>query len=658
MNTTRDAFRTGGNRSPGRNKSMRQQGCRAKQHRSARRGIALLLVMVAVSASLVITLAFVRTQTSCIRIRQNSSRRDLALQAAHTGASVALESMHSTSWPGVEVPIARTVLSDAEGTSSFEVEYFPIEETNPVVMPDDAPLYVVLRSTGRWVSAADPAEQVTRQVEVIAKLLPRVPGRTINAGDSANASDVSPNPGGYDEMQSYSVYQKTNSTSAMMMEPCGRIDGNVSFAANPRIFMEVAWSSAIRDVMLNNIGSQLGTTSGGPSILHPHPLNGQITFRLTPSAAVQADLAKLGVPWSQNLSVPTWPAIDFNSRLEYQVFAGGFKYQAETVGSSLSNITLNPSTTNPLGFFYNNGTVNLNFGCNIHGTLIATGDVVFAGRWVHVASPNWLDTSGSPVSWNSDLWPRLPAVVATNVNFRRDTVSTVTGAILCDTTVNVFGTPFEYALVAEADISGTATSWPIKQPQSIVQLQNSPSLVGINTSGNYSIWLENGSTGSWHSILGVDNVAKRLTVVGEVRHTAPTNYRIRRTRNALIDVQGPITTSRVQFNIPLPWRNTSISAGSWDDVYDEWIGTNEDRAASMLPPITFLDYLADAASWMGWPSPMSVDGLKIDPGFHVRNTSGIKYLWSGPLFTPYNGTGGDAPYAGYRWKVTSWREVL
>ncbi len=619
-----------------------------------RRGISLLLVMVAVSASLIITLSFVRTETSCLRIRHNALRRDLALQAAQTGASVALEAMHSTTWAGVTVPLSRTVLSDSEGTSSFEVEFLPIQDVTSTI-PDDAPLYVAIRSTGQWISAEDVNEQVSKQVEVITRLLPRVSGRTIGAGDSASATDVTANPGSYDTIQTYAAYVKTTS-EPLQIEPEDRIDGTVWLYDNPRIYGDVLWSSTIRNTMLTSIGQVYGTTSGGASIIHPHPFNGQLTFRAAPSAAIQADLAKLGVTWNQNGTVPTWPSIDYAGRLTYQVFQGGFTYNAVTVGANLSATTYKPTSDNPLGIFYHAGDMNVLTGTNIYGTLVCTGSVNINGYWIHFAAPNWRDTEGDTITWNGDKWPRLPVIVSKHVVIQRDTTVSITGAVVCQNWFQGAGGDFEYAAVTDADISGTATSWPIEQPFSMVQLNGSPNLSGINSTGYYSIWLENGVTGGWHEIIGVDTTLKQLKVVGEVTHSASTNFRIRRTRKRFAEVQGPIAGDKILIKRPLAWQTPT--ATNWDTINTNWTTLNATRAASSLPPIPFVDYLADPANWTTWSDPIKTYGLPMGPTFHLRNTSGIKYLWTTPMFTPYNGTGPNAPYAGYRWKIISWRQVI
>jgi hypothetical protein len=57
------------------------------------------------------------------------------------------------------------------------------------------------------------------------------------------------------------------------------------------------------------------------------------------------------------------------------------------------------------------------------------------------------------------------------------------------------------------------------------------------------------------------------------------------------------------------------------------------------------------------PYTHAIYGLTLEPTTHVRNTTGITYNWSPPLFEPYQATGTNAAYAGYRWKILSWREL-
>ena len=147
----------------------------------------MIVVMVAISVSLVLTYSFLRTQTTVLEISRNTARRDLAFQAAQTGAAVALSVMESPEWEGVETELSRVAHSDPLGTASYVVEFHPWTGGDEQTVPEDSALYVVVHSIGTWESAENEAEPVQRHVEVVVKLKPRVRGRTIHAGDSATA---------------------------------------------------------------------------------------------------------------------------------------------------------------------------------------------------------------------------------------------------------------------------------------------------------------------------------------------------------------------------------------------------------------------------------------------------------------------------------------
>ena len=59
----------------------------------------------------------------------------------------------------------------------------------------------------------------------------------------------------------------------------------------------------------------------------------------------------------------------------------------------------------------------------------------------------------------------------------------------------------------------------------------------------------------------------------------------------------------------------------------------------------------------GWGFPYTTYGLPLEPTFHARNTSGIRYRFSPPLFRAYPGDADTQQYSGYRWRVVSWRHL-
>ena len=111
--------------------------------------------------SLVLTYSFIRSQGVQLQISANGSRVDWALQAAQTGASVALEHIQSTEWEGIDEVLAREVFSDAEGTADFEVVFNPVSLSEISGISVEAALMLKIESTGTWTSAEDSSQEVS-----------------------------------------------------------------------------------------------------------------------------------------------------------------------------------------------------------------------------------------------------------------------------------------------------------------------------------------------------------------------------------------------------------------------------------------------------------------------------------------------------------------
>lgn len=627
------------------------------KHPHPRRGVALMLVMLAIGTALVLTYAFTRTQTTALAISQNGTRRQLALQAAQTGAAVALERIESPEWQGVSTPLSRETLADSSGTASYTVTFRPLAAGDLGILPEEAALYLVIQSTGVWQSAVDANNRAQRTVEVVVRLTPRVPGRTVRPGDSADASDRAANIGDYDQIQNYALFADRGATS-LVLDPGDRIDGDLWLYENLRLYEDPYWSGGVRREVLKSIGERYASGTGPR---HPHPLNGGIEFYWTPSNLLQNDLARLNVSWSNASSRLTLPSVSFPGWQRYRLYEGGFEYGAVEVGSWLGGATLGPSTENPLGVFYRDGSLTLSDDVTIRGTLVCTGTVSVVGDRVHLGSFNWRDNQGGEIVSEAAIWPRLPAIVARNVWIDRSARLTVDAAVIATRKFSGAGGDFEYVATSEMAIDGTATSRPLGQPFSEVQLEGSPDISGLTVDGRYSIWLDDGTTGGWHEIVGVETAehpaggARRLTVVGEVKHSSPTSYRIRRTRRRYADIRGPIACERADINRQPAW--TEPLTFQWSDLREKWKEENKDREDDGLEPIPFVDWLADPAHWSGWSYPLRDYGLRLEPTFHLRNTKEIAYQWSPPLFRAFEGTGYEEPLSGYRWKVVSWRVV-
>ena len=619
-----------------------------------RGGMSLMVVMVAVSSSLVLTYSFLRTQTTTLQITQNGLHQDYALQAAQTGASIALETMQWTDWDGVESVIEREVISNSDGTSSFEVTFNQLEPRDGERLPPDALIHVVVKSKGIWQSASDDNQIVEKWVEVVVKLQPRLPGRTIGSGDLANATDMAPNPGDYDAIQTYSLFAKKGSKS-LVLDPGDRIDGKIWLKSRFQLYDDPRWSSSVRTQVLNDLGSQyLSTVNGRTVVKHPHPLAGEIVFGRAPSSSNRKDLARIGTPWSVSHEKHEYPQIDWNDWRDYRLYEGGFEYESENLRWRLSNVVKRPTVENPLGILYRRGDLRIRENVTIQGTIVCAGRVTIEGHQVHIASYNWTGSGGKKVVDDARLWPRLPAIVAKEVYYARDVQSVVDGAIVVKKSLKGAGGDFEYVDVPKVAIDGTATARPSTQPWSLVQVGKKVNLNKLSGNSRYSIWLEDGATDGWYGIHKVDSTHKSLTVWGEVTHESRVNFKIRRNRRRYVDIRGPVSGEKHDINRLPDW---DLSSSSWNARRDGWEDTNDERSKTGLDRVSFLDWLANLKNFDDWGFPLEVHGLKLEPTFHLRNTKDVHHHWSPPLFAPFAGSTVDDSHSGFRWKVVSWREI-
>lgn len=434
--------------------------CRACT-RQTRRGMSLMIVMVTISTSLVLTYSFLRTQTIALQINRNGLRRDVALQAAQTGAAVALERIQAADWTGVAGQLTRDVSVDVEGTASYIVNFRQRESLNDG--PDDSALSLVIHSTGIWQSATNPNETVKRHVEIVAELNPRVPGRTIRSGDSAAAMDLAANPGSYDRTQDYALFASED--TSLVLDPADRIDGKLWVRERIKIYEDPHWTTAVRREMLQSIGSQFVTD--GVSA-HPHPFGSSgvpageslITFTRTPSSSLQRDLSDLNVSWQQASGTMSLPTIDYNKWRTYRLYDGGFEYKASPLNWRLHGTTLAPSPDNPLGIFFREGSLELGDHVTVRGTLVATGTITVKGHFIRLAGFNWRGEGGEPVIANDPAWPRLPSLVAHNVEIARNSQTTIDGAVVVDDRLRGAGGNFQYESAPEVDFTITATARP------------------------------------------------------------------------------------------------------------------------------------------------------------------------------------------------------
>lgn len=665
--------------------------------RELRHGISLVLVLLAVSMSLMLTYAALSSQSRGMQVRQNVNRQELARQAAESGATIALAKMQAADWAGVSSKLTGTLDSDSVGFTGYSVEFLLIDgQTSPTSYPSgqgknsisayttifntsadgltsasaDAAavatkqaFQLLIRSTGKWQSASVANDVTTEIVEVGVELQPRVSGRTLLAGDWASASDVLKSTGDYDSIQNYALFAKAGSSSnpSLQIEPGQRIDGPCWLYQGAKVFTGPNWSSSPRNQFLQDVGTlHTSTSDGQTTLLFPHPFGGPITHFNSFSSSQSSDLTRLNVPRQQVTSVPVAPTVSFTSWRQYQLFQGGFTYDAVTLtSSSLDDDILRPSLRNPLGVFYREGDLTIDDDVVIQGTLICTGKVRFTGNNVLIGSVNWRDAAGTTLLTNSHLFPRTPAIVARDVQFDRSMRVTIEGAVIVTNSLTGSDGDYEWIFAPEISLAGSqATVRPLRQPYSEVQLPSGADLTNVSGGGLHAIWLADGTSGNWFPIAEVDTANRRLTVLGEARRAGPVDFRIRRQRHRHADVRGPLFTMRLDLNVASAWK---IGSSMWNSRFSlwQWI-VDQQEAAGQSPTTPWESFVADPNNYPGWGSPYDEVGLPLEPTFHLRPLPNTKYRDSLPLFQGYVPPSGDltaAQHAGLRWRILFWKSL-
>lgn len=378
------------------------------------------------------------------------------------------------------------------------------------------------------------------------------------------------------------------------------------------------------------------------------------------SAAEITDLASLKVSRLSATTTPAAPSITFVNWKTYQLYQGGFTYSATTLtNSTLTNIVLRPSQLNPLGVFYYQGNLTIGSNTIVQGTVVCSGQVTVNGNNVNLASVNWRDSVGNTLVSSSDLFPRAPAIVAQNLVMSSTPRASIDGAVLLTSTFTGADGDYDFVSGSDINLSGTqATSAPIRQPYSQVQLPATTNMANILHDGTHAIWLADGNSGNWFTIIDVDAANRRLIVLGEATRSSPTNFRIRRQRVNSFDLRGPLMATRATFSVSSSWK---LNSGLWNNQYSIWQLITQIQANNGQPITPFVTWVADPANYSGWGTPWESAGLPLEPVIHVRPQTGVKFRDSLPLFRSYvppsNLITATNDPSGYRWRVLFWRDM-
>ena len=609
-----------------------------------RAGLSLVMVMLAISTSLVVTMSFLQTQTVTLQLTRNAADAGLLVSAAQTGAAAGLQRLQSADWAGVDELLSGTVHTDGRGQVAYRVEFLPVEpsDENGTAGPMQG-LQLRILSTGRRTLADGTFAGTAKAVEVVVELEPRVAGRMLVAGDEAEVTDVPANPGDYDAISQYGLFAGWGGTS-LSLDPETRIEGPVRLRDGLRLFHDPRWRSSVRREYLQSVGERLGGAAG---LVSPHPLTGPITFEQSPSSSTVTDLSDLQCSWSVDGTTLTLPAPDSGNWRTYRLYEGGFEYTATLVGSSLSQTTLRPTAENPLGIFYRDGSLQIRDDVQIEGTLYVTGTLDLQGDRIVFSRHRWRDSTGQLLTDDSRLWPELPVIVARQLTTEGDAQVLVDGVVITEDGFSGGGADLQWSEAESVSLTGTATAYPGQAPLSTVVLGNPAGLETVAADQTYSIWLDDGASGHWYPIAGVDQLTGRLTVVGEVDVSSPVACRIGRTRRHYLDIRGSLCGGR--HDIDRAWLWAQPYWITWEFVRAAWEAMNDDRQEEGLPPVPFDEYVADGSLLSGWP------GLPLDPVIHLQYAAAAASRWSPPLFQAWSSTTQHKKHSGYRWRVLSWK---
>jgi len=607
------------------------------------------MVLIAISTSLILTLGFLRTQTSVLQLTQNAHRHDWALQAARTGASAALHDMQTDAWAGVDQPLQRTLSDDADGVTQFTVEFLPLAEGQYPHTRYHRSLYLVLRSTGSWQSRT--TEQMTRKtVEILVELQPRLAAESDSDTTHPAGLDIADSSADFDTIRRMALFAEGGRTS-LSLGPGHRVEGDVWIRNDLRLFKGPTWSNSVRSEVLRSIGAQLAV--GDQTSRHPHPLSGQLTHFRRLSSSTRSALSLLNVAPVRTRSRLSRPRVDVSTQRSYRIYAGGPSYEAVLLGSSLKDITLEPTPDNPLGLFYRNGNLTIRDNVTIRGSLFVTHKLLVEGNDIHICSFDWRDIDGDPLVEDIESWPRLPAIAAGNLLTYRNVRLIIEGAVICDNSVDIRGGDLGFRAAADVNIQGLATSQPVQQPYSMVHLQSPTGLQAVEPDGLHAIWLGDDSSGNWYPIMKVDDKLNRLMIRGQLTQATPTGFRIRPSRLRFVDIRGPVSG---QFHTIRHSPNWTLSRTLWHQRRELWSLENQWNQLFNQPQVEFIDWLADFTNFTFWPPPYNQVGLDLESTVHLRATPHIAHHSQTPLFRPFPGVDQADQRSGYRWNVVSWKE--
>lgn len=366
-----------------------------------RGGYSIVIVLGLLAVGMSLSYAALHTQGSNLRLQRNIELRGAAMEAAHTGLSMAYRQMSQNSWAGVDSVLNRTLSSTSGYSVTFQTGDPSLDANSPYYA--NWPYRVTITSTGYAQDPQVPQSIALYKAQSVVELVPRA---------------LAPSPGDWDRFQQYTVFQHRDRDFSVHFP--GRIAGPVWIQGRVYISEEYPDRNDVRNLYLEHLNSMRYAgypdlrPLEGPVYVAPGKQNSTSWSRLSMLGLTQISIANPVAAWQRQAETQT-----------YRLYPGGKAYEVPRVAQTLQNVVLEPDPkNNPLGLFYrNSGTLYLQDNVQVRGTLLAA-DVHLSGRNVRLEPPNL-----KPVlrEWRPIQLPAI--VVSNNVSFYASASATIAGLV-------------------------------------------------------------------------------------------------------------------------------------------------------------------------------------------------------------------------------------
>ncbi len=339
----------------------------------ARRGVAVLLVLLMVIVAMALSYAVMREQSTATTLQSNAGLGMSARQAALAGMSVALKNMQSSSWAGVATSLNRSLGTNAQ----FQVTFTTGDPSLTAGQPgySDFPYRVTVVSIGTATDPGNPSRVSSYTIQAVVHLVPRA---------------LAAEPANWTTMCGYTLYQWTSGNFKVNIPY--RVQGPVRVQQQLQLSRADGaspWYGWNKDTRTQYLGDLYKMFTPGSSDFRP--FNGPISLPYSSQAGSDVALLNttMGIPTSDvaQQNINNW--MTNASVTSYQLYPGGKVYSVPSLSQSLQNTTLAPDPiANPAGIFYRPGGLCLYNNVSIQGTVItqgnSTGDLLIYGTNVHL----------------------------------------------------------------------------------------------------------------------------------------------------------------------------------------------------------------------------------------------------------------------------------